>query len=356
MDFADRIRELALQIPKHMQHVKTEEGTKNAMIMPFITSLGYNVSDPTEVNPEYIADYGTKKGEKIDYAIMKDGKVIMLVECKCCVDDLEVNHAAQLHRYFSVSNTRFGLLTNGIVYRFYTDLEAPNKMDKQPFFEFNILDFSDYHLEELKRFAKTSFNEDTLLTAASELKFTREIKRILTEQIKQPSDEFVKYFVSQIYTGRMTQSVRERFKEFTRKSLGQFINDQINERFKAVLASTQEKPTPAPEPSKERQIETTAEEVEGFYIVKAILREIVPAKRIVARDALSYFSVLLDNNNRKPLIRLWFNGTNKYISLFDKNRTEERIRVTNVDELYAHADRLKATISVYEKQGERETV
>lgn len=353
MDFADRIRELALQIPKHMLHVKTEEGTKNAMIMPFLTALGYNVNDPTEVNPEYIADFGTKKGEKIDYAVLKDARVIILVECKCCTDDLKTNHASQLYRYFSVSNTRFGILTNGVVYRFYTDLDAPNKMDTHPFFEFNMLDFSDYQLEELKKFTKSSFNEDSLLSAASELKVTREIKRILAEQLKKPSKEFIEFFGKQIYTGRMTQTVRDQFAEFTRKALGQFINDRVNERLKAAMSGEPEPEIVEVEPG--RQIENTADELEGYYIVKTILREVIPANRVVAKDTLSYFGILLDNNVRKPLCRLHLNRGTKYISLFDKNRIEEKVRIDNIDQIYSFADRLKATVSVYDKQGERET-
>lgn len=352
-DFADRIRELALQIPKHMQIVKTEEGTKNAMIMPFIMALGYNVNDPTEVNPEFTADFGTRQHEKIDYAIMKDGKVIILIECKCCTDDLSVNHASQLYRYYSVANTRFGILTNGVVYRFYTDLEAANKMDTHPFFEFNMLDFSDYQIEELKKFTNSAFNLDSLLTAASELKFTREIKRILAEEMKKPSKEFVSFFVRQIYTGKMTEAVKNRFTEFTKNALAQFVNDRVNQRLKAALSGEQEPEVVPIEPG--RQIENTADELEGYYIVKTILREVIPAKRVVAKDTLSYFGILLDNNVRKPLCRLHLNRGTKYISLFDKNRVEERVKIDNVDQIYTFADRLKSTIKIYDKQGERET-
>ncbi len=78
MDFIDRIRDLSTRIPKQLEHIQTEEATKNALIMPFISALGYNVFDPTEVVPEFTADVGIKKGEKVDYAIHLDGKPIML--------------------------------------------------------------------------------------------------------------------------------------------------------------------------------------------------------------------------------------------------------------------------------------
>src|SRR4051794_35249800 len=149
MDFADRIRELSGQILKQSAIIQTEEATKNAMVMPFISALGYNVFDPQEVTPELHADVGLKKGEKVDYAILKDGKPIILFECKWHGADLNKEHASQLYRYFSVTEARFGVLTNGIAYRFYTDLEAQNKMDSKPFFEFNMANYRDQDIEEL---------------------------------------------------------------------------------------------------------------------------------------------------------------------------------------------------------------
>lgn len=138
MVFNDRIRELSGQVQKQLPHIQTEEATKNALIMPFITALGYNVFNPTEVTPELHADVGIKKGEKVDYAILQDGKPIILFECKWHGADLNKDHASQLYRYFSVTDARFGVLTNGVQYRFYTDLDAANKMDAKPFFEFDL--------------------------------------------------------------------------------------------------------------------------------------------------------------------------------------------------------------------------
>jgi len=176
MDFVDQLRVLASRIISSKSIIQTEEATKNAMVMPFIQMLGYNVFDPMEVTPELIADIGTKKGEKVDYAILRDGKPIMLFECKKCGGDLSINHAGQLFRYFHVTEARFGVLTNGLVYRFFTDLEQPNKMDEKPFFEFNILDFNERDVEELKKFAKSAFDLDTILTTANDLKYTRSIQ------------------------------------------------------------------------------------------------------------------------------------------------------------------------------------
>ncbi|HII07162.1 MAG TPA: restriction endonuclease, partial [Methanotrichaceae archaeon] len=177
MDFIDKIHELAARIPNQIEHIQTEEATKNALVLPFIAALGYNVFDPTEVVPEFTADVGTKKGEKVDYAVLMDENPIILFECKWCGANLDNEHSSQLYRYFSVTDGRFGVLTNGIIYRFYSDLEKPNKMDEKPFFELNLLDIDESLVEELKKFTKSSFDLDDILTTASELKYTKEVKQ-----------------------------------------------------------------------------------------------------------------------------------------------------------------------------------
>jgi len=358
MDFIDKIRELSARIPKQLDHIQTEEATKNALVMPFISALGYNVFDPTEVTPELCADVGIKKAEKVDYAILRDAKPAILFECKHHATDLGKVQASQLYRYFSVTEARFGVLTNGLLYWFYTDLEAPNKMDEKPFFEFNMLDVREAAVEELKKFSKSAFDLDDILTTASELKYTREIKRLLVEQMQEPTEEFVRFFASQVYSGRMTQGVREQFTQLTKQAFKQLLNDQINERLKTALASdpTSHAPLTVDAPATTGMAEgvvpgeqtkdgadTTAEEWEGYHIVRAILREIVSAKRVVMRDVQSYCGILLDDNNRKPICRLHFNGTQKYVGFFDTEK-EQRLRIDAVDDLYRYADRLKGAV------------
>jgi predicted type IV restriction endonuclease len=362
MDFIDRIRELAARASKQLEHIQTEEATKSALVMPFIAALGYNVFDPTEVTPELNADVGLKKGEKVDYAILRDGKPIILFECKHHAADLGKVHASQLYRYFSVTEARFAVLTNGLVYWFYTDLEAANKMDSRPFFEFNLLDVREQDAEELKKFSKSAFDLNNILTTASELKYTREIKRILLEQMTEPTEEFVKFFASQVYTGKMTQKVREQFAELTRQAFKNVVNDQINERLKTALASDApalveravDAPTAPAVPALDDGVTTTEEEIEAFYIIRAILREIVSVKRIVMRDRQTYCGILLDDNGRKPICRLHFNGARKYIGFFDNQKDqrerlgEERVLLEHMDDLYKYADRLKTTVMQYD--------
>jgi hypothetical protein len=355
MDFIDRVRELSVQIPKIKQQnlIKTEEGTKTALVMPFINALGYNVFDPTEVTPELVADVGTKKGEKVDYAILKDGKPIMLFECKCCGTNLNDVHASQLYRYFSVTEARFGILTDGVVYHFYTDLEAPNKMDSKPFLVFDMLDVKEPLVDELKKFTKSAFDVEQIMSTASELKYTSAIKRIITAQLSQPTEDFVRFFASQVYMGRMTQNVLAQFTEITKRAWREVITDRMKETFtKAALA---EEATPSPDEEADTEqpeattdkIVTTEEELDGYRIVQAIVREVVEVNRVIMRDAQSYCAILLDDNNRKTICRLHFNTSKKYIGIFDHEKKEEKIPLEKLEDIFKYSDRLKASVTQY---------
>jgi hypothetical protein len=353
LDFIDQLRGLANRIATTKNLIQTEEATKNAMVMPFIQLLGYNVFDPTEVTPELIADIGTKKGEKVDYAILRDGHPILLFECKKCGGDLNINHASQLFRYFHVTAARFGVLTNGLVYRFFTDLEQSNKMDDKPFFEFDILDFKDRDVDELKKFAKSHFDLDTILNTANDLKYTRAIQNRLAEWMSNPSEDFVRLVSYDLLAGkRFTPQTRDQFTLITKRAFEQLLSERINERLKGAMAVELPAPdVPVPAASKNEdatEIVTTAEEIEGYHIIKAILRGVVDSKRVIMRDALSYCAILLDDNNRKPICRLRFNNTQKLaISLFNSKKEEERFALNNLDDIYLYADRIKGTVLAY---------
>lgn len=356
MDFIDQLRALSTRIIATKAMIQTEEATKNAMIMPFIQILGYNVFDPTEVTPELISDIGTKKGEKVDYAILREGKPILLFECKKCGGDLSINHAGQLFRYFHVTEARFGVLTNGLMYRFFTDLEQPNKMDEKPFFEFNILDFKERDVEELKKFAKVAFDIDTILTTANDLKYTRAIQIRLADWMANPSEDFVRLISYDLLgSRRFTPTVKDQFTALTRRAFDQLVGERINERLKGAMTpdtvSPADKPSatviPAPV-SAEPAVITSPEEIEGLHIVRSILRNVVSPRRVVMRDAQSYCAILLDDNNRKPICRLRFNNTDKLaLGLFNSAKEEERVNLESVDDIYLHAERLTAVAASY---------
>ena len=360
MEFFEKLTSLAAKVRLQGPAIQTEEATKNAFVMPFInTVLGYDVFDPQEVMPEFVCDVGTKKGEKIDYAIMKDGEVQILIECKKIGESLSINHASQLFRYFHVTSARISILTNGQVYRFFTDLDAPNKMDEKPFLELDLLDIDEYSVPELIKLTKSAFDVDSIINAAGELKYVSQLKKLIGTQVSKPEDDFVKFFASRVYEGVITQKVREQFFELTRKALAQFLNDQINDRLKSAMSGVIQ-PTMASVPvsnganteaqgrdESDDKILTTLEELEGYHIVRAVVRSVVDAKRIVQRDTQSYFGILLDDNNRKPICRLHFNRSQKYLGVFDEEKNETRHAISSIDEIYEYADQLKKTVGYY---------
>lgn len=354
MDFIDQIKELSGKISKRSERLETEEATKTARVMPFIKTLGYDVFNPEEVVPEFTCDVGTKKGEKVDYAIMKDGKPIMLFECKSANMNLEKEHASQLYRYFSVTEVKVGVLTNGIVYKFYSDLEEANKMDIKPFLELDMLNLKEPLVEELKRFRKESFKTDEIVSAASELKYTKEIKRILGEEQDSPSEAFVKFFTKQVYSGIITKPVREKFTDILHHAFKEFINDEISDRL--VKALEPEPPDGgdggSDEPPEELGdgggIVTTEEETEGFHIVRAILCETIDPERVVLKDWKHYCNVLFDGKATKQICRFYFNTKQKYVSFFDENKKEEKIPIDKLSEIYNYAEKLKATVGYYD--------
>lgn len=361
MDLIDKIQELSAQLPRQLEHINTEEATKNALVMPFINALGYNVFDPTEVVPEFIADVGIKKGEKVDYAIMQEGKPIIIMEVKSIGTNLAQVHASQLFRYFTVCDARFSILTNGTEYRFHTDLEKPNKMDEKPFLIFDLADIDERLVTELKKFSKSSFDIEHILSSANELKYKREIRNLIEAEYNDPSEDFVKYFARQVYSGSLRQTVVEEFTEITKNAFREFVNMRIANRLKTALDS--EAPQQYHETTVEDAnigneidlaevdddgIETTQEELDGYYIVKAILRKDVDASRVVLRDVKSYCGILLDDNNRKPICRLRFNRSQKYLGLMDKEKNEERIAIEKMDDIYDYADKLREIVAYYD--------
>jgi hypothetical protein len=355
MDFKDQIKILGDRVTKLKDQISTEEATKNAFIMPFLQSLGYDVFNPTEVVPEFISDIGLKKGEKIDYAIFMDGKPTILIECKHWSQNLSI-HDGQLLRYFHVSKAKFGLLTNGINYRFYSDLVDPNKMDEKPFLEFNIHEIKDNQIEELKKFHKSYFDADSIVNTASELKYTNELKQLLQQELNNPSPEFVKHFAKQVYPSNISAKILELFTNLTKKSAQQYISDLITERLKTALtkedesAKEQDSKLELQNQEPENKIETTEAELESFMIIKTILRQKIDLKRITYRDAQSYFAILLDDNNRKTICRLYLNGNKKYFVVLDENKKEVKTEIQTLDDIFAFSDKLFEIVENYDRK------
>jgi len=348
-----KLEQLHQRVDALKDQINTEEATKNAFVMPFIQLLGYDIFNPTEVIPEYICDIGTKKGEKVDYVIMKDGEPILIIECKHWKQDADA-HNSQLHRYYHVSKARFGVLTNGHTYNFYTDLEKPNIMDEKPFFTLELGNLKETSVKILENFTKSGYSLENILDSAEALKYIKAIRKEFEAELQQPSDELVRLLVNRFFDKPLTASRLATFREYAKRALSTSINESINHRLKNALSINDTIPvktdelTTIDENAEVPKFVTTDEEREGAQIVKAILREVLPAARIAFRDTQSYFGILLDDNNRKPICRLHFNSTHKYIELFHngKDKGEKRL-LASLEEIYIFRPELLATVGNY---------
>jgi hypothetical protein len=360
MELLNKLTILASKIRQQGEAIQTEEATKNAFIMPFLSQvLGYDVFDPTEVVPEYVCDLGTKKGEKIDYAIFRTGGVQIVVECKKCGEPLSVQHASQLFRYFHVTNARIALLTNGVQYLFFTDLDAPNKMDEKPFLVLDLLNIDESTAPELAKLTKDQFDLDAVISTAGELKYVGQLKRELAAEFGSPSDDFVRFLAGRVYDGKITASVREQFQSLTQKATAQFLSDQVNDRLKSALSPSPVVSQATPQAiqpvaielskndtdQKKDLVDTTDIEFEGYYLIKSIVRKLVDPKRISFRDNQSYLAVLLDDNNRKTICRLHLNRAKKYVGLMDEQKNETRHEISVLDDIYQYAESIKSTLA-----------
>jgi hypothetical protein len=376
MDFVDEVKSLAAKTSGLLNYIKTEAATRTALVEPFIRALGYDTSDPTEVVPEFGADLdvpGVPKNKKIDYGILKEGKPIILIECKCHTDKL-IDGYKQLFHYGVATDTRIGVLTNGVIYRFYAELDKPGRLDEAPFLELDMLNLQEPLVEELKKLTKPALSVSEMLTAASELKYVGGILKILSEQTDENKidENFAKYFFQQLCPDRaFAGSVKPQWRAFTHRALNQFVTEEIKRRLGVSNeggsprgpsttdpAGTERiedgDKTPPAELSIEKQIITTPEEMEGFYIVKSILRGVVEPSRIGHKDVQAYFGVLFDSKVNKPICRFYFsNPKNMRLGLFtssDNGKQEEKVSVTGLDEIYQHADTLKAIVAYYDQK------
>ena len=359
MELHDQLKALSTRIAGQLGDVETEEATKTAFILPFVAALGYNVFDPTEVVPEYTADVGKNNREKVDLAVMKDGQPIILIECKPSHTDLSTANKNQLYRYFTSTSARIGILGNGVSYEFYSDLDAPNRMDERPFLVIDMLKLQDRLIDELARLQKGEFDQDEVVAAAADLKYTRAIRRFMAKQFTDPDEDFIKLVLKNVYDRMITAKVKEDFTPIVKAALRMFLNEQVDRRLRSALEQddittpSASKPIPDAAPEEEitesvSDIVTTEEEHEGFMIVRAILREVADPDRVVMRDQKSYCGVLLDDNNRKPICRFHFSRTKRSIEIFDAEKVGRRVELQSLSGIYGVGEELKQTVGHYD--------
>lgn len=357
MDITTKIAALATRATEQLDHIVNEEATKNAMVMPFIQALGYDPFNPMEVIPEFTADVGTKKGEKVDYAIRNEGSLSILIECKPNGTNLAEAQFSQLYRYFNCTEAKFAILTNGFEYRFYSDLDDTNRLDTRPFFMFRLDDYNERDIDELKKFAKPNFDVDAILSTANRLKYVNLAKQAFGELLRECPRDFVKYLASQFYDGRMTQQALDEFTPIVKDATSLYIKEQVGQRLKSALARNYvDDPTSQPNAESITDDEavddifTTQEEIDGYNIIRSLLASDVDLSRVVMRDAKSYCAILLDDNNRKPICRLHFNSKSKRrIGLFTEKK-EERHDIEELHDIFAMRNQILATVHAYDAE------
>ena len=344
MEMETKLAEIAKVIREHREVLLTEQAAKTALVMPFLQALGYNVFNPSEVVPEFTCDVGMKKGEKVDYAICGETGILMLVECKPANAELSISNASQLYRYFGTTDARVGVLTNGVVYQFYSDIDAPNKMDTKPFFTVQVDTLKKSDLRTLERFTKGVFDIEKIVEEAGNLKLQSLVSKELQKEFQEPSEEFVRLFASRIHSGKITTAVRDHFKSLIVASVSSLIRDRVTERLTSALSASNPSEEDAGDVAGPDAIITTEDEIAGFNIVRAIGSKVLDPRRVVMRDAKSYCAVLLDDNNRKPIVRLHFNSpTARYLGTF-LGKEETRHPISDPVEIYQHADAIVAQI------------
>ena len=354
MNFDEDIKNFADRIKSMKNNILTEEATKTSLIMPFFQLLGYDVFNPMEFIPEFTADVGTKKGEKVDYAISVNNKLRMLIEAKSINENLE-KYDSQLFRYFGTTKAKFAILTNGTTYKFYTDLEEPNVMDLSPFLEIDLYDLTESDIIELKKFNKDSFDMSQILDSAAELKYLGMIKKILKSEFTNPSDEFVKLILNNnIYNGVKTQNIIDKYRPILKKSISIYINELVNDKIQNALKSEENNDIESEviqiedDIINEATVVTTEEELQAYYIVKSIIANNIELKRITYKDTLSYFAVLIDNKVTKWICRIYIKEKIKYIVI--PNDSENiKYTINNLDDIYKLKKHLLNRINILTK-------
>ena len=230
-------------------------------------------------------------------------------------------------------------------------------MDEKPFLTINLDDLKDSSIKVLEKFTKTSYDLESILDSAESLKYIKAIRKEFEAEIDNPSDEFIKLLVNRFFDRPLTANRLSIFREYTKRALTSSINESISSRLKSALsinenihdAKTKENEVlDSIDENSESKVVTTEDEIEGFQIVKAILREVISSDRIAPRDTQSYFGVLLDDNNRKPLCRLHLNGGKKYIELFHNGKDAgEKVLINSLDDIYNHKTELQKTVDNY---------
>ncbi len=339
----------------------TEEATKTALVLPFLQALGYDIFNPSEVVPEYTADYGLKANEKVDYALIKDGSPVILIECKRIGDPLDVSRASQLARYFAMSDAKIGILTDGVIYKFFSDLDADNTMDAVPFLEIDVTAVVDRELQKLAHFSKQTFDLEAVRAMASELRYVKGMKEYLAQVYHHPDEDLVRLLARRVFGGVLNQNRMEHFTQLSRIAFREFVNDLTADTFRRASSIVTGESADAPEEAEDepadnaeegaRGIETTIEEIRGYELVKSVVSEVIDQERVTFRDGKNYCSITIDGKTMSVFARMRFNNpSNKRLSILgpgedpDSRRSESTHKIDDVNDIADYGTELREAV------------
>jgi hypothetical protein len=307
MGFTEDIAKVSEQVRKRAEQVVGEESTKMALILPFLSALGYDIYDPTEVMPEYIADFAVKRAgqlEKVDYALAINDTIVMIVEAKARGQKAEA-HDGQLRKYFnSLLATKVSIVTNGIQYRFFTDLRNTNVMDDEPFFSFNVLEYDLKDIENLKFFHRDNFDAVAISRHAEEMVYVKSMTKLIGELLRSPSEEFMRFLLSQLgIEGKINKKKVDKFEPIIKKSIQSSLVELMTRSLSQEIAQPIEADKPV-EPDEieeieeeQSKVETTTEELEAFEKIKAIAATSKTHNlEVKYKDVAAYFGVHVGNS------------------------------------------------------------
>ncbi|HNW31466.1 MAG TPA: type I restriction enzyme HsdR N-terminal domain-containing protein [Caldisericia bacterium] len=372
MEFVDKITELSKKIREEKDFVSTEQAAKQALVLPFLNMLGYNIFNSKEVIPEMIADWAEKKGEKVDYSIKANDKVVMLIECKPVNDLLDVTKEDQLARYFSNTLTsRYGLLTNGIVYKFYTDLEQPNIMDKKPFLVFDFLKPDLSLVPTIQMFSKEKITDESAIKdEIIRLRAYSAVCEVIKNDFHEPSDDWTRYIVKQLpFIKRVTDDVLSEYKNHVKLAAQNILKTYFKEQVDALVRQSEEPSGQQPQQQQEKdqekqdeqettKITTTVEELQGLSIIKSILYRMIPPDKILMDDYPKFCSIVYAAKGRPTIAKLYFNESAKgefYINLPNHPEMEKqgKIKIDSLENLNDYAEHIiKSAELILAKQKE----
>lgn len=370
MGFTEDIAKLSERVRNRAEQVVGEEATKMALIVPFLSTLGYDVYDPSEVKPEYIADFAIKKAgqfEKVDYAIAINGNIVMLVEAKARGQKAEA-HDGQLSRYFNgLITTKVAIVTNGIEYRFFTDLRDKNVMDKEPFFTFSILDYDDKDIENLKLFHRDNFDVASINQHAEEMVYVKGMTQLVGHLLRSPSEEFIRFLVAELgkvapnyqIQGKITNKVIEKFKPIVKKSIqGSLVELMTRSLSQEIIQLSEVANTEEVEEldaleandtkvTEESKIITTEEELKAFDKIRSI---VTTSKNyhhdVYYKDTESYFSIHLGKANWW-FLRFYLSSSKKtFIARLNPEEAKQLAQEFSIQEVPSSALEVTSKITI----------